>query len=294
MMDKAAHAVVRLMLVLLAGIPGPARAAPFEIGIDFALTAPSMTEAWPDDTTKEVAAEIRQNLIAYFNANFPFWKAGAPWHFSDELSGTQVVVRFEIAEANNFIKFKVIPSFEGVPARPEGLSPIEWLKPGDQPPGMASAADVITGQIIELLLDEMKYRSILDRWLHDTVPIAVGAQWDRNQNELRLVLPLGWSEYRVLRRSVFKLDCQTPSHHPVVLESHAMPIPGQYHPANAAPFDAVVVAPVNRHLFGNVAPVAELDPEELRGLQLGAVYLSEYENPGFDQNWAIVPPGDES
>jgi hypothetical protein len=181
MIREAAHALAGLALILLAGLPGPARSAQFEVGIDFELAAPSMTDAWPEDMTKSIAAEIHQNLIAYLNANFPFWKTGALWLFGGDLSRTPVVLRFEVVEANNFIKFKLIPSFEGVQERPEGLAPVEWLKPGDQPPGMASAAEEITARLVERLLEEVKYRSILDRWLQDTVPIAVGAQWDQTR-----------------------------------------------------------------------------------------------------------------
>jgi hypothetical protein len=93
----------------------------------------------------------------------------------------------------------------------------------------------------------------------------------------------------MLRRSVFRLDCLTPDHHPVELESHAIPIPGRFQPPNSPPFDALVVAPVRHRLFGQVALVDQLDPDRLRRLRLGAVYLVEYHKPSFGDLWAIAP-----
>ena len=113
-----------------------------------------------------------------------------------------------------------------------------------------------------------------------------GAGWDASSKDLRLILPLPWDRYSILRRSQFRLECSWSAQTDDAdgeLISRAISLPGEFQEAQQHTYRAITVAPETWKLFdgGNPSPSkrsrrfasfipkrAYLYKEELSGLSL--------------------------
>lgn len=269
---------------------------PFVVGVGFEFDAPSMARPWTAAAVKDLTAEIHDYLTSYLNDEFlARHPAGELWRFSPEGSQRWAALKAEIVEdLFGSVWFRVTPYVDGrVDLDDDGLFPleIEWYKPGDAVsrgrPGRAQALEQIKATVGRLFQDR-RIQTAVERWLYNRAPITHGAQWNNpmDPQNLWIVLPLSWQDYKFLRSSTFRLSCSMPNQGDFDLDSRASGTYGPFHPPNGPPYEALIVSPTP----SSSTPIAEIDPQERPNLTFGAVYLTKFHPPQF----AVAPGGGQS
>jgi hypothetical protein len=147
---------------------------------------------------------------------------------------------------------------------------------------------VVEGLADHLFDDEEKMKLVRDT-MKDKVPVATGGQWLHaifRAEDVRIVLPLPWTDSKVLNHSTFRVECSWPAqdgHDGEIaqLDSRAMTNSATYEDGTSRQrYEALTVKPVTitRPMDSGPKPVRELMQEVQRLIPIRA-YLVLFQDP---------------
>jgi hypothetical protein len=161
-----------------------------------------------------------------------------------------------------------------------------WMEPGQLVvngyPPIENLADKLFKIIQQQLLGQ--YEGTLRSFLVGSAPLATGGQWDESSKDPRLILPLSWDRYSVLRRSQFRLECswllQTDDADGELI-SRATNLSGEFQETQQRKYRAIIVAPETWRLFDQTSPQPIKNIKKIRQLYPKRAYLYKEEMSGL-------------
>ena len=163
-----------------------------------------------------------------------------------------------------------------------------WREPGQLflsgYPDQKDAADDLFKTIRPKLLEANE--ELLRSLLINTAPLATGGRWDPSATDPRLVLPLPWDRYSMLRRSQFRLECAWSTGNGDAegeLISRATSLPAQFQDGNQQSYRALTVSPLTWRPFEQERPQpVKKIPSKIRKLTPKWAYLYKEDISGLN------------
>ncbi len=275
------HLGFLLLLILFAR---PAHAAP-AIEVSTACTVPRM-QTWYGDELNRILDQLRFRIMEHLKSStllgyWSFLPGSPPDGRARKTAGPRL--QFQIIEPQpRHLQIRMTYS------TPHFQSPLweaTWMEPGQLVVNGYPTGDV-AGDLFKVVQQKLlgQYEAPLRSLLADTAPLATGGRWDASSKDLRLILPLPWDRYSILRRSQFRLECSWSAQTDDAdgeLISRAISLPGEFQEAQQHTYRAITVAPETWKLFDGGAPQPVKKIKKIRQLHPKRAYLYKEELSGL-------------
>jgi hypothetical protein len=161
-----------------------------------------------------------------------------------------------------------------------------WMEPGQLVVNGYPTTEKAAEELFEVVQQKLlgPYEAPLRSFFVESAPLATGGQWDESSKDPRLVLPLPWDRYSLLRRSQFRLECSRSAQTDDAegeLISRAISPPSEFQETHQHKYRAITVAPETWRLFEQEHPQSVKKFKKIRQLYAKRAYLYKEEFSGL-------------
>lgn len=277
---------VRLFLLLpfLVSLAWPAHAAPM-IEVSTACDVKVMQALYGlrlNNSLDQLRFRILQHLQGRQRLGYWSFQPGSPGGGARRAAGP--LLQFQITEPqNDQIQIQMAYS---TPHSEYPTWNATWMEPGQSVVNGYPSNENLTDELFKVIQHKLLglYEAPLRSLLIDTAPLATGGRWDGSSKAPRLILPLPWDRYSLLRQSQFRLECswlpQTDDADGELI-SRATNLSGEFQETPQRKYRAIIVTPETWRLFDQTSPQPIKKFKKIRQLHPKRAYLYKEKTSGL-------------